>query len=475
VKVYLFFNKTIKLKKLGRNSNIYFVALFIFLGVIYLFVFHTNFNFKYRTLEFLGTKDTKTVMEKISSKIYRNIYFLQKNNSLTDFNEDIWYRNFDPKDPYSWRDLRIHKIMFPLTGKNVDIVPFDSKGYLMDSTCNAFVNYGEAYSITTVGISYVKEKSKLNASVFCFVSNDFNGNWVSIQANGKVYGKINDSYDLNSKGTWQKLSFSTNCDIGEISVNLYFLKALVKDFSTLKGYVIFAYPVYQIIPKDSLTLLPSQQLEYLNSIDNNRITNSDIYKKFVFTDNLNKSSILNLSFIKFVNLFIPNDPDILRNWIAKYVSEDTTYHPLKSNIKAGFYTESFGEDRISRWKFAWQIFTKEYNWKQKIFGGGFNFLNWYGYYFLKDKTKSDYPHNPFLYILLYSGIIGLLLYLFLLYKVFYYYIKYIKEYYLFFIFFLITYFFTFFSGGNPFDPPIMGFFMILPFFVHYIHKKEKFH
>ena len=44
---------------------------------------------------------------------------------------------------------------------------------------------------------------------------------------------------------------------------------------------------------------------------------------------------------------------------------------------------------------------------------------------------------------------------------------------MFFIFFLITYFFTFFSGGNPFDPPIMGFFMMLPFFIHYIHEKDK--
>ena len=50
-------------------------------------------------------------------------------------------------------------------------------------------------------------------------------------------------------------------------------------------------------------------------------------------------------------------------------------------------------------------------------GGGFNFLSWYGYYFLKDKTKSDWPHNPFISILLYSGIIGLILYIYLLYKV----------------------------------------------------------
>ena len=128
--------------------------------------------------------------------------------------------------------------------------------------------------------------------------------------------------------------------------------------------------------------------------------------------------------------------------------------------------------RYVRWQFAWQIFTKEFNWRQKVFGGGFNFLNWYGYYFLKDRTKTDYPHNPFLYILLYSGILGVSLYLFFLYKVFYFYLKYRKEYWIFFVFFLITFFFCFFSSGNPFDPPIMGFFMILPFFIHSVHKKS---
>jgi hypothetical protein len=41
------------------------------------------------------------------------------------------------------------------------------------------------------------------------------------------------------------------------------------------------------------------------------------------------------------------------------------------------------------------------------------------------------------------------------------------------IFFLITFFFSFFSAGSPFDPPIMGFFVILPFFIHSINKKIK--
>ena len=167
------------------------------------------------------------------------------------------------------------------------------------------------------------------------------------------------------------------------------------------------------------------------------------------------------------------DNDPIRNWVSKLISEDTTYHPYKSNIVPSAVANSFLGERVLRWEFALGIYSQEYNIEQKIFGRGFNFLNWYGYYFLHDKTKSDWPHNPFLSILLYSGIIGLLIYCFLVYKVFSLYIKYLKVSPLLFIFFLITFFFTFFSGGNPFDPPLMGFFVILPFFIHSVRKIDE--
>jgi len=170
---------------------------------------------------------------------------------------------------------------------------------------------------------------------------------------------------------------------------------------------------------------------------------------------------------------IQKDQDPIRVLASRFISEDTTYYPYKANIVLDTISNSFIGDRVSRWEFAFKIFSKEYNWKQKLLGGGFNFLNWYGYYFDKNKTRSDYPHNPFLSVLLYSGIIGLIFYLILMYKVFYYYIKYFKEYKILAIFFIITFFFSFFSAGNPFDPPIMGFLVILPFFIHSVHEREK--
>jgi O-antigen ligase len=117
-----------------------------------------------------------------------------------------------------------------------------------------------------------------------------------------------------------------------------------------------------------------------------------------------------------------------------------------------------------------QIFSKEYNFVEKILGKGFNFLNWYGFYFMHDKTVSDWPHNPFISVLLYSGIAGFLLYLFFFYRINYLYLKY-PEYYDFYIFFMITFFFAFFSAGSPFDPPVMGYFMLMPFFFNKLNKQ----
>lgn len=129
-------------------------------------------------------------------------------------------------------------------------------------------------------------------------------------------------------------------------------------------------------------------------------------------------------------------------------------------------------DRTSRWAYSLELWKTEYKWYNKLFGKGFLFLNQFGEKYLDDPTLSDYPHNPFISILLYSGIIGLLFYFWLLFRVVYLYFKYRYQCGIAFIGFLITFFFAFFSAGSPFDPPIMGFFMLLPFFIHSIHKND---
>jgi O-antigen ligase len=157
-----------------------------------------------------------------------------------------------------------------------------------------------------------------------------------------------------------------------------------------------------------------------------------------------------------------SDADPVRNFVSKAIREDTIYHSFKSDLLLDSASYRVG-GRSMRWLFALKIFSQEFSFREKILGGGFKFLNWYSYVFLKVKRLNDHPHNPFLHVLLYSGLIGLILYIFLIIKVFRFYINQFKEYSILSICFFITFFFTFFSGSTPFDPPMMGFFIMLPF------------
>lgn len=126
--------------------------------------------------------------------------------------------------------------------------------------------------------------------------------------------------------------------------------------------------------------------------------------------------------------------------------------------------------RLSRWYFTYLIFSEQYSWKQKIFGGGFNYLKQIGKKFHPEEDRLDWPHNPFLSTFMYSGIFGGIVYLLFLFLVIYYYIKYYRYHRSFFFMFLLVFFFSFLSGNNPTDPPILGFFSLIPFFTRYLVK-----
>jgi hypothetical protein len=132
----------------------------------------------------------------------------------------------------------------------------------------------------------------------------------------------------------------------------------------------------------------------------------------------------------------------------------------------------FFSDRKDRYLYSIELWKKNYKWYNKLFGHGFDYLTWYGEKYIKTQASNDWPHNPFITVLLYSGIIGLLLYFWLLFNVISYYIKLRKTYAMAFLCFILTFYFSFFSGSSPFDPPVMGFFILLPFFIHSIDNKD---
>ena len=208
----------------------------------------------------------KGVWQKLSIYFKNNgnispVYLYWAKNGVTDFSNlkghiifaypeyRVTIINTDPKDPATGWGSRISTLTFPLSGENVKIVPENSIGYKMDNTSNASTWNNNAYSYTNISSLFQGDSITANnefyfASVYCFVSDDFDGTWVRISAEGEVSGNVLKEYDLSKKGTWQKLQIDFTAKSGIPPVYLYWSKYGVIDFKNLKGFVIYAYPEY---------------------------------------------------------------------------------------------------------------------------------------------------------------------------------------------------------------------------------------
>jgi hypothetical protein len=440
-----------------EKNWIWYIMILFILSIIS-FKTLENSNYNSYPIE-AGVNDNKNyVIAKlvISRSIYRSISFFNKDISFNELHSRLWNLEHNPKFPESgWGNIK-HKTVYPISGANSEIVPLGSIGFLINSESmpKCFNQIGDCDIFSQAFGIYAKEGEKYRITVYCYISEEFDGisakiavGWSAIK-NKLVKRYIEKKYDLNKKTTWQKLEFEFECvNKGTIPINIIASKYKKNLGDELKGYAIFAHPT----------------LEKIHPFCKNPDTEDDL--------SMNSSALqYRAGFNSLLSGFYEMTQKTKSiNNIFKY---DTTYYPFIADLETNFSGINLTEGRLQRWRFAVDIFMKEYKTTQKIFGGGFNFLNWYGYVFKKDKTATDYPHNPFLHILLYSGVFGVTLYILLLYKVFYLYWKFRKEYPLFFIFFIITYYFTFFSGGNPFTPPVTGFFMMLPFLIHMVHKRE---
>jgi hypothetical protein len=658
-----------------------FIMVLIVSASCYLAVFHTSYRLKENVMDLIRSKNVAAAKYDIAYNInrYSSVIFGEKNDFAWLYAR-LWSANLDMKDPDSGWGSKIHKTIFPLTGDNVGKIPGDVKGYLMDSTCNASLKNGKAYSKTYFEGFRVDDGDIVEASVFCFVSKDFNGDSVKLRLEGSIGGDLesqyntflSDKYEKKSstnliyngnfqKGTlnwenyyaytteyqlietpigkgirisrttgdedwsmmytgrpliyyagheykfmffyrvvkgvsipfnigwwvddagqgflptlnlplhirqldngwneascsyrfkekhmllmtflnslrnnsivefadirlydldisdtlpvfhdevrnlWQKLTVKGICKNGRVRMSLSFLKDSVMNFNSLKGHVIFAYPQINVYKKKYNTTIPvfgqndivtpyespnytsskdllhysfipgnSNMHNLCNSTINNLKNNNKSFSNMkmsgtngnlVLADKYIQAGLFNLNFNSLPDTI---DTDFIRAFVSGFISEDTTYLGYKANLNVDTLSSSFAAGRLVRWRFAIKIYIQEYNLFEKVFGGGFKFLNWYGNFFNGDKNKSGNPHNPFLSVLLYSGVIGISLYLFLFYRTFVYYYIYLKEYYVLSLFFAIVFFFSFFSGESAFDPPMMGFFIILPHFINSVYRK----
>jgi O-antigen ligase len=157
--------------------------------------------------------------------------------------------DFDPKQPRTYAQRSLNQVpYFSLPGFLPDGIVKGTNGYKLDSTSNSVTWGGNAYSYTKVANPVLNETDSLSASVYCYVSVDFDGTWVRISSEGgsSVSNTIS-KYNLNNKGTWQKLQISPICNEGKVPIYLYIAKYNCTSFDSLKGYVIFAYPEVKVI------------------------------------------------------------------------------------------------------------------------------------------------------------------------------------------------------------------------------------
>jgi hypothetical protein len=122
---------------------------------------------------------------KITWSEHKHDYYLIVLLALTLVWNSIYYISSNSHD--GW-DCRLHKKIFTLTGDNVSILPANEKGYLLDSALTPYVVNGDAIFETVIRTSRVKEEDSIKASVYCFVSKDFNGHSVKLSVKGAVYG-----------------------------------------------------------------------------------------------------------------------------------------------------------------------------------------------------------------------------------------------------------------------------------------------
>jgi len=346
--------------------------------------------------------------------------------------------DFNPLQPNTWA-TRQYKEVFRLRGENVEIVPGDARGYLIDRDSRGTSYGGNSYSVTTIIDTILREGDHISASVFCYVSEDFNGDHVRIESRGRTAGSREVYYDLNRKGIWQELTLTTASKHGAASINLRIAKSGFDDFKKVNGNVIFAAPTYRVMRNQESRAI-------INKLPGPLVLEG----KMIF------GSFSVLGYLMHVGL--------------KSVNDSVQYGD--PSVQTEDYNLFLGP-RLDRWKYAWWIYTKEYSWNQRIIGGGFDYMGQFGRKFFNNPSSLDWPHNPFISVLLYSGVLGLLAYFWVFVKVFKIYYRTRKKYGLFFLSFLVTYIFAFFSANSPLDPSVLGLFIVLPFYFHHVERSNK--
>ena len=129
---------------------------------------------------------------------------------------------------------------------------------------------------------------------------------------------------------------------------------------------------------------------------------------------------------------------------------------------------SVTSSRKELWVLGGKIY-REYTVLQKMFGKGFTFFE----IFKKETGRFLYPHHLFLSVLLFSGILGLTIYIAVLLWSSMIYLFHLKNLKILFFLFVINFIFGFFSFTEFFGATFYSILMVLPLLYRYLYKYEK--
>lgn len=142
---------------------------------------------------------------------------------------------------------------------------------------------------------------------------------------------------------------------------------------------------------------------------------------------------------------------------------------LQSEFSISIFEQLVTEFHFNKWVYTFSVFS-QYNILEMFFGSGFDYLNLFKTQFMLES--HDYPHNPILSSLLYSGLIGAAFTFTFLVLTLYYSLKYFKQYPAFTIMLLLSLFFSMFSGNSIFSIPYFLFLFTISFLIRHIETTD---
>jgi len=443
-----------RLKNLRVNTSLFLLLSVMVIGNFYWFVNHKSPTERYRFL-YSHHFEKFEVIHFINRMAVQEQLITNGNTEYSDVEWKLWGTEFDPRYPYTGWAENNFKLVSEIKGKGAELVPEGVEAALVDSSVQGSTWGGHAYYYSIFFEAEGEAGSWYMASVYCYVSPDFSGDNVEIGVEHARSSTIEKAiYDLQARGSWQKLEVTFQADTAAYKVGLFMRINNALNIKGLKGYMEFAYP--------ELYKIQTHREELLASKVENKV---DQQKDMQNVNPMEEEVVQNPE--EEQSGWFSNAARVLRNFLSIADSSGQFRHSMSNDLFSG--------PRVDRWRYALYIYRYEYSPVQKILGGGFGYTRKFTDMF-RDKwrvTEYDYPHSPFLSVMLYSGIFGLIFYIWLLLGAVKYYWIYRRDFWPYGLAFIVTFFFAFFSSNNPFEPAVMAVFTVIPYFAHYFFLVEK--